>query len=29
MKLDLDKAFNSILKDDKRGDNPIPDPLRF
>jgi len=29
MKLDLDKALNSILKDDKRGDNPIPDPLRF
>jgi hypothetical protein len=27
--LDLEKAFNSILKDDKRGDNPIPDPLRF
>ena len=29
MKLDLKKALISILKDDKRGDNPIPDPLRF
>jgi hypothetical protein len=29
MKLDLKKALDSILRDDKRGDNPIPDPLRF
>lgn len=29
MKLDLEKALSSILKDDGRGDNPIPDPLRF
>lgn len=29
MKLDLEKALNSILKDDRRGSNPIPDPLRF
>jgi hypothetical protein len=29
MKLDLEKALNSILKDDRRGNNPIPDPLRF
>lgn len=29
MKLNLEKAFDSIIKDDRKGDNPIPDPLRF
>lgn len=29
MVLNLKKSLESILKDDKRGDNPIPDPLRF
>jgi retron-type reverse transcriptase len=29
MKLDLEKAFNSILRDNKRKGNPIPDPLSF
>ncbi|XOB46483.1 MAG: reverse transcriptase domain-containing protein [Candidatus Nealsonbacteria bacterium] len=29
MKLDLENAFKSILRDDRRGNNPTPDPLRF
>ncbi len=29
MTLELRKSLDSILKDDKRGDNPIPDPLCF
>lgn len=29
MNLDLEKSLQSILKDDRRGDNPIPDSLRF
>lgn len=29
MNLNIDLAFSSILKEDRKGENPIPDPLRF